>query len=702
MSFEDDTSNDKQATGGHSSQPSTGAEPTRLDRRTLLRNAMGASALGLGASMLPREAHAHWHWRMHHHHHHVTTSFALAVLPDTQFYSRYATSEEGQAYQRQYGSTPYPAQTQFIVDNAAKYHIPFTIHLGDVVDQSKHPQQWAVADAAMKVLENAGRPYSVLAGNHDVLSALEFESAASQSSGTDAQRGSSEPYLTWFPTSRAAKQRTFLERHPSGWHEAHVFHACGVSFMVLSLSWRASDDAIAWAHSMIARYPMLPVILANHQLLNIANDGVSPLEVAYGQYLWDKLIRHNDQIFMTLNGHYHGGALLTKINDFHNPVHEMVVDYQMAYQGGNGLMRLYEFDFTRNKIDVASFSPWVVEKPKDSLKQFDRAWLTEPNHEFSIDIDFQRRFSRFTHFCHLPAFAGTPILPRVKQDLYANYTEQPEPVVVPPTSEQDYPLIAETVAHWRITSSAIGKAVAAGTALADLTAANPMQRAALAGAAQVADVAFTADKHRLSSAPGSVQFLNTTHQGPGRFSWFTTAANAPINAATFANGYTIETFIKIDPNWKAADHAWCNILTRFGNRGWLPGYAGGDPESPPILFAISNLREVQWEIVPSSSTKQPQTDWSGEIMLNTWYHLAIVNDPKDNSTVLYIEGAPVVRSVIGGNGIASVAASQPWALGCGWWDRAPSDGFLGSIGEVRVVSKPLAPNQWLTARRASA
>ncbi|MFX5660860.1 Tat pathway signal sequence domain protein, partial [Acinetobacter baumannii] len=70
---------------------------------------------------------------------------------------------------------------------------------------------------------------------------------------------------------------------------------------------------------------MLPVILANHQLLNIANDGVSPLEVAYGQYLWDKLIRHNDQIFMTLNGHYHGGALLTKINDFHNPVHEMVV-----------------------------------------------------------------------------------------------------------------------------------------------------------------------------------------------------------------------------------------------------------------------------------------------------------------------------------------------------------------------------------------
>ena len=81
------------------------------------------------------------------------SSFALAVLPDTQFYSRYATTDENLQFQRKYGSTPYVAQTKWIADNAAALRIPFTIHLGDVVDQQGKPLQWQVADSAMKVLE---------------------------------------------------------------------------------------------------------------------------------------------------------------------------------------------------------------------------------------------------------------------------------------------------------------------------------------------------------------------------------------------------------------------------------------------------------------------------------------------------------------------------------------------------------------------
>ncbi|KAG1248731.1 hypothetical protein G6F66_015488 [Rhizopus arrhizus] len=100
--------------------------------------------------------------------------------------------------------------------------------------------------------------------------------------------------------------------------------------MVLSLSWRISDAALPWANQVIRANPSLPVTLVNHQLLNIDKDGVTPLEVPYGLMLWDKLIRDNDQIFMTLNGHYHGAVHLTKTNAFGNPVEEMVVDYQMA------------------------------------------------------------------------------------------------------------------------------------------------------------------------------------------------------------------------------------------------------------------------------------------------------------------------------------------------------------------------------------
>lgn len=633
----------------------------------------------------------------------AVSSFSIAVLPDTQFYSRYATLEENLQFSRKYNSEPFAAQTRWIAEHAARYSIPFVIHLGDVVDQVRKPDQWKVADAAMRQLEAARVPYSILAGNHDVLNDLDYRDASSQASGTDAQRTlSAEPYLSWFPTARAQAQSTFLARDPSGFHEAHVFEAQGVKFLVLSLSWRISDAGIAWARGILAAHPTLPTILSNHQLLNIDKNGTSPLETEYGKMLWERLIRDNDQIFMTLNGHHHGAARLTKTNDFGNPVEEMVVDYQMAYQGGNALMRLYEFDFTNKKIDVMSFSPWVVQKPKATLNQFDRAVLTAPNERFSIAMDFQRRFSRFApSFAPAAAAAGaTSILPRVRDTLLAGYTEPAVPAEVLPRDATDYPLIAETVAHWRVASGIVnGQAVRVGEALPDTTGANTMARGALTGTAQEGDVVWTTDKHRLSSAPGSVRFLNTD-KSVGRNSYFTTQKSAPVNAQAFAAGYTVEAFIKVDANWTVAKHRWGNILTRDGNRGKLPGYAGGDPEAPPVLFAISSLKEVQWEIVPSSDTTGAESNWSGEIMLDTWYHVAIVNDPVTKETVLYVDGAPVLRNTAGTVGIAALAADMPWVLGASWWDGDRDDGFFGSVGEVRLVTKPLAPAQWLTARRA--
>ncbi|REM68682.1 modulator protein, partial [Mycobacterium tuberculosis] len=87
-------------------------------------------------------------------------------------------------------------------------NIPFTIHLGDVVDQVGKPDQWKVADAAMKILEDAKLPYSVLAGNHDVLNDVDF--SVDPVGGTDANRTpANEPYIQWFGTERAKKQATF-------------------------------------------------------------------------------------------------------------------------------------------------------------------------------------------------------------------------------------------------------------------------------------------------------------------------------------------------------------------------------------------------------------------------------------------------------------------------------------------------------------
>lgn len=633
------------------------------------------------------------------------SSFALAVLPDTQFYARYATSGESNQYQRHYGSEPFAAQTSWVARNAQALNIPFLIHLGDVVDQVGKPEQWKVADSAMQVLEAAKLPYSILAGNHDVLNDLDY--SGDQARGTDAQRVlANEPYLQWFSTRRAQRQATFGGRDSSGFHEYHIFTAQEQRFLVLSLSWRISDAGIAWARKVLADNPTLPAILVNHQLLNIAPDAVSPLETGYGKMLWEKLIRDNDQIFMTLNGHHHGAARLTKTNDFGNTVEEMVVDYQMAYQGGNGLMRLYEFDLTNKQIKVLSFSPWVPMKPADTLNAFDRAVLTETNEVFTIAIDFARRFARFN-----PAFGAgqatvaSSLVEQARALVLKGYSEPAVVTPVAPKDADDYPKVASTVAHWRFFGGAAGAAVAPGAGIVDVTGANPLVRAPLnvdgVSGAEAGDVVWSADRHRLSSAPGSVGFLNTDKNAP-RLSYFVTDAAAPINAQTFAtSGYTIEAFIKIDPAWVNSRHAWMNIMTRDGKRGDLAGFSSGDAESPPLLFAISSLREVQWEVVPDiAGTRGGLDSWSGEIIAGNWVHIAIVNDPATHDTVMYVEGAPVLRNSSNVAGLATLSATSQWVVGGGSWDGERADGFFGNIGEIRVAAAALAPAQWLTARRA--
>ncbi|MBY4948160.1 metallophosphoesterase [Cupriavidus respiraculi] len=633
----------------------------------------------------------------------TVSSFAVAVLPDTQFYSRYATVAENDQFRRKFNSEPFQAQTHWVADNAAALNIPFLIHLGDVVDQQNKPDQWAVADVAMKVLESAKVPYSILAGNHDVITDIDY--SGDQSTGTDAQRTlANEPYLKTFSPARAQQQATFGGRDPSGFHEYHVFEAEGQKFLVLSLSWRVSDNGIAWARQVLRDNPTLPAILVNHHLLNIDKDGVTPLEVPYGLMLWDQLIRDNDQIFMTLNGHFHGAARLTKTNDFGNPVEEMVVDYQMAYQGGNGLMRLYEFDLTNNRIKVLSFSPWVPQKPRHTLTAFDQAVLTSPNEMFSIEMDFAKRFARFN-----PAFkAGAPkhtsLVDQAQAMILENYKDPVAAEQRPAADSEDYPHIAETVAHWRFFGGAAGSAVAVGQQVADQTGANPLVRAALnvdgVANAQLGDMVWSDDRHHLSAAPGSVRFLNTD-KNVGRMSYFVTAASAPLNAATLETGYTIEAFIKLDKEWTSGKHAWMNIMTRDGKRGTLSGFSGGDPESPPLLFAISSLREVQWEIVPvQTGTRGAKTNWSGEIVADKWVHVAIVNDPVSHETIMYVEGAPVLRNASAAPGIATLAANMPWVVGAGSWDGSRADGFFGNIGEVRIAAKALQPKEWLTARRS--
>src|SRR5690606_20889646 len=162
-------------------------------------------------------------------------------------------------------------------------------------------------------------------------------------------------------------------------------------YLVLALDWRVSANTAAWAQQVLDEHPTLPTILTTHQLMNIAGDGETAIFTEHGAMLWDTLIRNNDQIFLTLNGHHHGEAMMVAKNDFGRDVVLVVVDYQSGFWGGNGMMQLISVDETDNLLQFRSYSPWVAAIPEEERRPQDELsrW------EFDVPMHFGSRFANF-------------------------------------------------------------------------------------------------------------------------------------------------------------------------------------------------------------------------------------------------------------------------------------------------------------------
>lgn len=600
------------------------------------------------------------------------TTFALAVLPDTQMYSRYNPSI-------------FDAQTNWIAQNAKALNIPMALHLGDVVDRWNQEQEWQAADAAMKILEDAKVPYSVLAGNHDV-----------ENSGmNDEQRGAGV-YLKWFGPERTSKQAGFLAKDPTGYNTAYTFEAQGNKYLVLALDWRTSDASLKWANDLLRANPTLPTILTSHQIMNIGPDFLNAVDTDNGKRLWDKLIKDNDQIFLTLNGHHHGAANTVKKNALGHDVQMMVVDYQSDYDGGNGLMRLLEFDVAGGKMNVLSFSPWILNKDKAKLTQFDHAELKDGNNAFTWHVNFKERFAGFNKDFKVPSASSTGSIERVRQTL-AGFKDVPAPGT-PAKSGEDYPKVAGTLAHWRFA----GTNGAVTGDIADLSGqGNTLHRRDLNGGSSDA-IRFSDSHSALSAAGGSACQVVPNGKDGAPVSFWQTADNAPLNTQTFPQGYTIEAFVKIDKTFNSDRNGWMGVLSRYGNGHDIAGDGYTDDRDEPLAtLDVSTLHELHWAVATMQNPGQSnelQTNWSWSIAPEQWVHVALVNDAK--ATRMFIDGAPVQRDALPNvlqQGIFS--AGKPWIVGAKHYAGEISGAFNGCIGEIRMVDHALAPSEFLTARK---
>lgn len=598
------------------------AEQSEIGRRTLLQAAFAAPAAGalLGqgtASAAPADS---------------GSRFTIAVLPDTQY-----LLDEG-------GSDPEPVREALrsLVRKRREANIVFMAHLGDVTEHGTEAEM-RIADSVFDSV--GGRlDYSVLAGNHDVRG--------------DDQRGPT-PYSRTFGPERFARMKTFGGLAPGGYNSFHVIDAGGRQWLLLALDWRVSAQGLQWAQGILDQHRTLPTILTTHDL--VAGSPHAELS-AHGQHLWDNLIRRNDQIFLTLNGHYWPSGRVTLTNDHGNPVHLHITNYQERYYGGAGMVRFYSFDLARNVIDVETFSPWLLNR-RNTVPEAETAELSGATDRFTVEIDFRNRFAGFA------------------------------PPVVPAPRPARAVLVKNTLAYWRFDAEGLPNAregaLPAGTVARDLTGnGNDLTAHHLNGT----DVlTWSRDHHDAQPAHASLSFAGG--KNPDRCAILRTSATAPLNSAKFESGYTIETFLKL-PNPFEGDHAFMGVLSWEGRAGDAGKHSGWSDEEPTCSLNVSGERFLQFVVYPVPVDADP-TSWSHAIPIGRWTHVAVVNDGR--RTTMYVDGAKIARNAAEeSRGITT--QGKPFVIGATQFALRYGHGFYGSIGDTRIVGRALRPSEFLTGR----
>jgi hypothetical protein len=552
--------------------------------------------------------------------------FTLVVMPDTQY-----LFDADRIHPE-----PLAASFDYVLTRARDRNIVFLAHLGDLTENGQQAEFDRVSPV-FATLDRRGVGYSVLAGNHDV------------GGSTNDQRGPT-PYLKTFGPQRFARSKTFGGATPDGYNTYHRFRAGGRDWLLLALDWRPTAAGIAWAAQVMKEHPRTPVILTTHELV-YADDNATARLSDFGQRLWDGLVKDNDQIFLTLNGHFWPPGRTTLRNTAGNEVHLHITNYQNRYYGGAAMIRLYHFDLSRDTIDVETLSPWILGRPERARNRLERAEaeLTSDADRFSVPIDFARRFAGFDPRPARPARPARQIV------------------------------IPGTVAYWRFDTEDLRDVSGHGNDLVPKTV-------------DGTPPAWSADHHPDQPAHGSLRFTAGKDDTGPHGSYLETVPSAPLNRATLRNGYTIEVFFKLPADWDAGRNAWSGLLSRWG----LAGEAGkreGDPQEPVATLSISDGHGPQWAVYPPGQAGVI-TNWGHELPLGEWWHVAVVNDGRHS--VMYVDGCPVVRNPAT-PAVGITTLGRPWMVGGYEYGGRLDQTYNGWIGDIRIVDRPLSPDRFMIA-----
>ncbi len=289
----------------------------------------------------------------------TSPDFSVVVLPDAQNYTEYHPEI-------------FTAQTQWIVNNRAKYNIQFVLGEGDMVNLADQTVQWQNADAAIRLLDNANIPYVLPIGNHD------YDDYHPSSRGTTA-------FNTYFGPSRYAQYSWYKGGYPGGTNDNFYadFTVNGKQYLILALEFVPRDASLDWAKTVLDSNPDKEIIVATHSFTfmdstradQCNNNDMPPSGNNQGEDVWQKLLINYPNFSLVVSGHFVGNpARRADLGIHKNVVNELFTDYQDLPNAGDGWMRIMTFRPLLNRIDVVTYSPYLNQYMTDSINKFSLTW----------------------------------------------------------------------------------------------------------------------------------------------------------------------------------------------------------------------------------------------------------------------------------------------------------------------------------------
>lgn len=291
--------------------------------------------------------------------------FSIAWFTDTQYYS--------EQYHHHFENI-----VDWIVEKKDELKIKYVPHTGDVVDEWDEEDQYIISSDYLKKIEDAGIPFGVLAGNHDVAHGAEKY----------------DLYWKYFGEDRYKSNSYYGGSYKNNLGHYDLVTVDGVEMIFVYMSWDIYYPETEWINDILAKYSDRMAVIAVHRGIN-----ASAAQSYQSRMLLNEVCSKNKNVFAVINGHYHGSALNFEgfdddgdgIND--RVVYQICTDYQSGPEGGSGYIKMLYFDLANDKIYINSYSPSLddynyYDTPK--LEKYPVGLNTYDIDITELDVDFDR------------------------------------------------------------------------------------------------------------------------------------------------------------------------------------------------------------------------------------------------------------------------------------------------------------------------